>query len=111
MQLLNCYSTPGTFFVKALCSTIQQLGSSMELTDICNQSLRMITKMRANIDGKECAMVSQTTGILLRKVKFIATPKCVRSAAKKRLKRVMLDMCIERLIKERLRDNVINSIE
>lgn len=86
--------------MKALCSSF--VHPSEGLFDICSRVQRMIGSMTATFDGQQCAMVSKKSDTLDRNVVFAVKTDCVRSAAKMRLRRVLIDMCIERLIKERL---------
>jgi hypothetical protein len=76
----------------------------MVLHDICNRAQGMTTSMKATIEGRACAMVPQKTESLDRNVRFRAKQECIRSAAKMRLRRVLIDMCIESMIKERLKE-------
>jgi hypothetical protein len=78
----------------------------MGLHDICSRVQRMTTSMKATINGTTCAMVPEKRDSLERNVIFHVKQECLRPAAKMRLKRVLIDMCIERMIKERLMEKM-----
>jgi hypothetical protein len=78
----------------------------MGLHEICSRAQRMTTSMKATINGRTCAMVPEKRDSLERNVIFCAKQECIRPAAKMRLKRVLIDMCIESMIKERLKEKM-----